>query len=343
MVSEIRQQLEAQIGSDRMELWFGDESSLKINGTALKVTAADEFSLDRIRTTYTADLAKVSAHLGFADVEFSVELTETPTTPCSTAGNAKTAGNAENTSGRSGAPAVSILMESENPAQSLSSRCSAEGNDRFQSEMGQADMFPAKQAGDQEVVTAPGSKTGAPTNGPNAVKRAPTVPKESFSGLNRPQRPHDARQSQDARRSQDAIKAHRKHLRDFIVDKENELVWQACHQVLQSPGELTPFFVSGPPGSGKSHLLEGISHVAKQRSRSGKVQYLTAEQFTSDFIGSIKNRSMPMFRKKYRELDYLIVDDLQFLDGKQSTLVELQHTIETHDLGMKPLILTVVL
>ena len=117
-------------------------------------------------------------------------------------------------------------------------------------------------------------------------------------------------------------------LRDFIFDNENQILRNACKQVLETPGELSPFYLFGRAGSGKTHLLEGLAAEARKRSRAGRVQLVTAEQFTSDYVVSLKNRTMPMFRKRYRELDYLLVDDLQFFAGKTSTLGELQHTIE---------------
>lgn len=117
-------------------------------------------------------------------------------------------------------------------------------------------------------------------------------------------------------------------LRDFIFDPANEMLYKACGQVIREPGELSPFFVHGPSGCGKTHLLEGIAAEVKRRSRTGKVQLVSAEQFTSDYVGSLRNRTMPLFRRRYRELEYLLVDDLQFFAGKKSTLQELQQTIE---------------
>ena len=117
-------------------------------------------------------------------------------------------------------------------------------------------------------------------------------------------------------------------LAEFVVDPENEMVWRACQQALATPGEWSPLFLSGNSGTGKTHLLEGLCSEARRRSRTGKVMFISAENFTSDYVGSLTARAMPMFRKRYRELDFFLIDDIHFLDGKKSTLDELQHTIE---------------
>lgn len=117
-------------------------------------------------------------------------------------------------------------------------------------------------------------------------------------------------------------------LAEFVVDPENEMAWRACQQALSSPGEWSPLYLYGNSGTGKTHLLEGLCAEARRRSRTGKVMLLSAENFTSDYVGSLTARTMPMFRKRYRELDFFLIDDIHFLDGKKSTLDELQHTIE---------------
>jgi len=117
-------------------------------------------------------------------------------------------------------------------------------------------------------------------------------------------------------------------LAEFVVDPENEMAWRACQQTLATPGEWSPLFLHGNSGTGKTHLLEGLCSEARRRSRTGKVMFISAENFTSDYVGSLTARAMPMFRKRYRELDFFLIDDIHFLDGKKSTLDELQHTIE---------------
>jgi chromosomal replication initiator protein len=118
-------------------------------------------------------------------------------------------------------------------------------------------------------------------------------------------------------------------LESFVVGETNRLAHSAVSSVLQKLGKYSPLFVYGPPGSGKSHLLEGLWRRAR-RSNLSRVIYLSAEQFTTQFVEALRGGTgLPNFRRKYRDVELLLIDDLQFFQGKQSTLIELQHTIDT--------------
>lgn len=119
------------------------------------------------------------------------------------------------------------------------------------------------------------------------------------------------------------------HLESFIVGDKNRVAYSAAMSVLARLGQVSPMTFYGPPGCGKTHLLEGIWCWAKQPGQVKRVIYLTAEQFTSHFIEAIRGGTgLPSFRRKYRELDLLLIDDVQFFAGKTSTLIEFQHTID---------------
>ena len=118
-------------------------------------------------------------------------------------------------------------------------------------------------------------------------------------------------------------------LHSFIVGDGNRVAHAAALSVLPQLGQVSPVLFYGPPGCGKSHLLEGIWCQAKQSSQVKRVIYLTAEQFTTHFVEAIKGAGLPSFRRKYREVELLLIDDVQFFAGKQSTLVEVLYTIDT--------------
>ncbi|MBC7854393.1 MAG: ATP-binding protein [Pirellulaceae bacterium] len=118
-------------------------------------------------------------------------------------------------------------------------------------------------------------------------------------------------------------------LHSFIVGDGNRVAHAAALSVLPQLGQVSPVLLYGPPGCGKSHLLEGIWCQAKQSQQVKRVIYLTAEQFTTHFVEAIKGAGLPSFRRKYREVELLLIDDVQFFAGKQSTLVEFLHTIDT--------------
>jgi chromosomal replication initiator protein len=97
--------------------------------------------------------------------------------------------------------------------------------------------------------------------------------------------------------------------------------------VVEQPGQLNPLFVHGPCGVGKTHLLEGIwSEVRRRGGR--RIIYLTAEQFTIYFLQALRGSGLPNFRQKYRGVDLLILDDVQFFAGKQATITEVLHTLD---------------
>ncbi len=115
----------------------------------------------------------------------------------------------------------------------------------------------------------------------------------------------------------------------FVVGNSNCLAHKAAQMAVQQPGQYSPLLVYGPTGTGKTHLLEGIYSAFRQSRRRSAAVYLSAEQFTSDFLGALHKSGMASFRGKYRDLELLVVDDLQFLAGKKATIGELQHTIDT--------------
>ena len=116
---------------------------------------------------------------------------------------------------------------------------------------------------------------------------------------------------------------------DFVIGHANRVAQASSCMVTESPGCLTPLFLHGCTGVGKTHLLESIwtSTLAKQPSVRGL--FLTAEQFTSLFLEALHHSGLPSFRRKYRNLDLLILDDIQFFGGKNATLGELLQTVET--------------
>jgi chromosomal replication initiator protein len=118
-------------------------------------------------------------------------------------------------------------------------------------------------------------------------------------------------------------------LDEFHVGPGNQVAHSAARGVIARPGQYSPLTLAGPPGCGKTHLLEGIWRSARSSSKYRRVIYLTAEQFTNHFLEALKHTGTPNFRRKYRDVELLLIDDVQFFAGKQSTVVELVHTIDT--------------
>jgi chromosomal replication initiator protein len=114
---------------------------------------------------------------------------------------------------------------------------------------------------------------------------------------------------------------------NFVVGQSNELAFAACQAVSKSWGKLhNPLFVYGPVGVGKTHLLQATGNEALKIHKNLKIKYLTTEEFTNEFIQSLKNHTTEEFRKKFRDVDMLILDDVHFLSGKTTSQEELFHT-----------------
>lgn len=118
-------------------------------------------------------------------------------------------------------------------------------------------------------------------------------------------------------------------LDDFHVGPANQVAFAAARGVVARPGQYSPLTLVGPPGCGKTHLLEGIWRQARTGGQLRRVIYLTAEQFTNHFLDALRQSGTPNFRRKYRDVELLLIDDVQFFGGKQSTVVELVHTVDT--------------
>lgn len=125
----------------------------------------------------------------------------------------------------------------------------------------------------------------------------------------------------------------------FVVGPSNQMAYNASLSVVDKPGiQYNPLFFYGGTGLGKTHLLQAIGNKFLENGKT--VIYVTIEQFTNDFTYSLRNKSMEHFRKKYRNCDVLLIDDIQFLSGKEQTQEEFFHTFnELHNLN-KQIVLT---
>ena len=115
----------------------------------------------------------------------------------------------------------------------------------------------------------------------------------------------------------------------FEVGMCNKLAYTSARISAERPGSVSPLLVYGETGSGKTHLLEGVRTLAIQTHPQIHAVYLTAEQFMSLFLEALNGSGLPNFRRKYRSVDLLIVDDVHFLVGKRATRIELLHTVDT--------------
>lgn len=127
----------------------------------------------------------------------------------------------------------------------------------------------------------------------------------------------------------------------FIVGKTNELAHAAAQAVSNRPGEAyNPLFIYGGVGLGKTHLLQAIGNELLRRGRIKNVIYVTCEKFTNDFLNAVRTGSAKEFKNRYRNVDLLMIDDVQFIAGKERTQEEFFHTFNELHQANKQIILS---
>ncbi|HRY82534.1 MAG TPA: chromosomal replication initiator protein DnaA [Candidatus Moranbacteria bacterium] len=126
--------------------------------------------------------------------------------------------------------------------------------------------------------------------------------------------------------SQESNLNHRYTFENFVIGGSNELARAACFAVSQSLGNVyNPLFIYGGVGLGKTHLIQSIGNEALRLNPKIRVKYISSERFTSDLIDSIKNQKIKEFKEYYQKIDLLIIDDIQFISGKEKTQEEFFH------------------
>ncbi|NYI80220.1 chromosomal replication initiator protein DnaA [Nocardioides panzhihuensis] len=193
---------------------------------------------------------------------------------------------------------------------------------------------PAPPAGNDDVRPGYGDMSTNPPRPPVAPVEEPAPPRPLVPGP--PTRPSEPNHNVLETRLNPKYT-----FETFVIGSSNRFPHAAAVAVSEAPGKAyNPLLVYGESGLGKTHLLHAIGHYVRSLYSGAKVRYVSSEEFTNEFINAIRDDRQDRFKRRYRDVDVLLIDDIQFLEGKTQTQEEFFHTFNTLHNANKQIVLT---
>jgi chromosomal replication initiator protein len=341
VVRSLKEALKQRVGADRYQMWFsqGVDFSIDsqncadangINRSTVFLRVRGQFALDRLRKNFLREIrgAAMQASGSSMDVEFCLD--EPPAEQAELPlGEARDDAETTETTGAPGPSSVNQHDRDQQAGNSAARRFkqSSPKQKRSRSGRGKTKSLSTLIAGSagarggtaksESRSSSPGGQLELPNLGSDSKLPASAKPAATPGRLG-------------SRSSMTTA--------NFVSGSSNQLAHTAMTMVCQNPAAASPLFLSGPTGTGKTHILSAIADQLRRRHRMRRVMHLSAEQFTNDFISSVGNSGITAFRRRYRDVDALLIDDVQFLGSKKATLREMLYTVETLAGAGRPLI-----
>ncbi|MBS0209290.1 MAG: hypothetical protein JSS27_10070 [Planctomycetes bacterium] len=314
IVSALQLALADKVGSDRYELWFGAQTKLSLAGDTLEVRVATTFYQDWLRRHFRGVIEQTSSEVVGRPVHvmFRVDATlaEVPRTP-----------KPRSAPGPKLAPRSGSRRTAEAVGQMTLTF--AETSPATDATVGAVEQIVTEQV--TAATPAESVETQAITDAQTIADVAPRASGKLAVG----DLALYAGEGELATQVNTAPKRRPlSTLEGYMIGDSNRLAHaSACGAALR-PGAATPLLLHGATGVGKTHLIEGIVSRTRRTFPQLRTVSLTAEQFTSYFMGALHGSGLPSFRMKYRGVGLLAIDDIQFFAGKRATIVELLHTVD---------------
>lgn len=303
-----KEALAERLGRDRFDVWFGSRVEWKIERDLLRLYFQDDFTRDWCYRRFYSDVTAVTNQCFDVRGRKLARSAEFEVQPGEKGQDAEVARCAE-VSGFN-QPAAERRADKVESSNLCTLPMSSTDTDSLKSETGRLRVL--KNVETTELKAAKGSSVSKRSEVGTGVVALP---------------------SKDDKRSAESVMPIAKQRaltwENFVTGGCNQMATATVEMVLKSPGVVTPLLVYGPCGSGKTHLVQALAQRFRQIHGARRVVYLSSEQFTNDFMEAIRGSGLPSFRRKYRDVECLILDDVQFLAGKRATLQELKHTLDT--------------
>ncbi len=312
IVATLQAALAERIGQHRYELWFGAETELEYRQDNLIIRTPNASFQNWVATHFRKDLeACCQAVLGFCpELRFEAVL-RTPAGLSEPGQGPESPGRHKEAVCGDGQPTQKALPLFKEEVGKETTQLGPADEGVSASPKGEQNLFQTSPAPAVSCQQSDFPKDGKPFGPSTASPRGSTRDRlQSRVGTT----------SRPARRFAD--------FDSFITGPSNQLARSSAEMVVASPGAISPLVFCGPTGVGKTHLLEATWTALRRRHPSLVSVFVSAEQFTSYYIEALRGSGMPSFRRKYRGVDVLLIDDVQFFAGKRGTQMELLYTIE---------------